>query len=300
LGFHAVALARLGRLPAAEAAATQVIDLAEADPTVGLDDLPARLALGITALAAGRFDDAAVHLRLVDQAKRDAGIREPRFCAHASDLIEALIGTGNGDEATEVLRRLEADAATSAGQWSLAAAARCRALVLAASGELGPALAAADESVSLLDGLPMPVERARSVFVLGQIRRRRKEKRLAREALTDALHTFEAANASTWADRARAELARIPQRQPAPGPGAVAGPAAAAGLTSTEETIARLAVEGLTNREIADRVFVSSKTVEVNLTRIYRKLGVRSRAGLANRLAGGLASQSAGERRPET
>ena len=76
-----------------------------------------------------------------------------------------------------------------------------------------------------------------------------------------------------WADRARAELARIPHR------------VAATGLTPTEERIARLAVTGLTNREIADRTFLSPKTVEVNLTRIYRKLGVRSRAVLASRLA---------------
>jgi DNA-binding CsgD family transcriptional regulator len=57
------------------------------------------------------------------------------------------------------------------------------------------------------------------------------------------------------------------------------------GLTPTEKRIARLAAEGLTNREIADRIFLSPKTVEVNVTRIYRKLGVRSRALLASRFA---------------
>ena len=76
-----------------------------------------------------------------------------------------------------------------------------------------------------------------------------------------------------WAHRAQAELARVSQRL------------AATELTPTEERIARLAAEGLTNREIADRIFLSSKTVEVNLTRIYRKLGVRSRALLASRFA---------------
>ena len=58
-----------------------------------------------------------------------------------------------------------------------------------------------------------------------------------------------------------------------------------AGLTPTEETIARLAGAGLTNRDIADRMFLSPKTVEASLTRIYRKVGVRSRAGLASRFA---------------
>ena len=274
VGFQGVALAMLGRLDEAESAATSVLGMADADPTVGLDQAPARLALGIVAMSRGRFDDAATHLRILDAVKRDAGIREPRVCAHASDLIEALLGTAELTEATAVLTRFEAEAATSEGQWSLAAAARCRALVLAAHGRLDEALAAAERSLLFFEGLPMPFERARTLFVIGQLHRRRREKRLARQAMTEALATFERLETPVWAERARAELARIPQRRGRP-----------PGLTPTEETIARLAVEGLTNREIADRAFLSPKTVEVNLTRIYRKLGVRSRAALASRFA---------------
>jgi DNA-binding CsgD family transcriptional regulator len=274
VGFHGVALAMLGRLDEAEDAATRVLGMAEADPGVGLDEAPARLALGITAIARGRFEDAAANLRLLDHAKREAGICEPRLCAHASELIEALIGAGALAEATEVLTRFENEAETSDGQWSRAAAARCRALVLSAQGgDLNEALAAAQRSQSLMDGLPMPFERARTAFALGQIHRRRKEKGLARRVLHEALAAFEKLGTPVWAERARAELARIPTRQ------------AATGLTPTEERIARLAIEGLTNREIADRTFLSPKTVEVNLTRVYRKLGVRSRAVLASRLA---------------
>jgi DNA-binding CsgD family transcriptional regulator len=272
VGFHAVALAMLGRLQDAEDAAAPVVGMAEADPNVSLDEAPARLALGIVANARDRFTEAAAHLRLLDQAKCEAGIREPRICAHASELIDALIGTGALAEATEVLTRFEDEAETSDGQWSRAAAARCRAVVLGAQGDLEGALAAAEHALALIEGLPMPFERARTVFVLGQIRRRRKEKGLARDALQEALTAFEELDARVWADRARAELARIPLRRTAPG------------LTPTEERIARLAVEGLTNREIAARMFLSPKTVEVNLTRVYRKLGVRSRAVLASRL----------------
>jgi DNA-binding NarL/FixJ family response regulator len=175
-------------------------------------------------------------------------------------------------EAAEVLTRFEDEASTSNGQWSRAAAARCRALLLAAHGDLNEALAAVERSLSSIEGLPMPFERARTVFTLGQIRRRRTEKGLARQALHEALTVFEELGAQIWADRARAELARIPLRR------------TATGLTPTEERIARLAVEGLTNREIADHTFLSPKTVEVNLTRVYRKLGVRSRTLLASRL----------------
>ena len=129
-------------------------------------------------------------------------------------------------------------------------------------------------SLRLCEGLPMPFERARTLFVTGQIHRRRREKRLARQALSGALDAFTDLRTPVWVTRARAELARVPQRQ------------APTGLTPTEEAIARLAAEGLTNREIADRVFLSPKTVEVNLTRVYRKLGVRSRTALAGRFAG--------------
>jgi DNA-binding CsgD family transcriptional regulator len=274
VGFHAVALAMLGHLDAADAAATEVTRTAAADPSIGLDESPALLALGLTAMARGRFDDALVPLRRLEQIKRSAGIREPRICAHASELIEALVTSGHPDEAAEVLARFEDEARTSQGEWSLAASARCRALLLAAGGDVDGALAAVERSLSLLDGLPMPFERARTLYVLGQLRRRRKEKRLAREALDEALAAFVRLDTPVWADRARAELARVPLRQ------------AATGLTPTEETIARLVGAGLSNRDIADRTFLSPKTVEANLTRIFRKVGVRSRAGLASRFAG--------------
>jgi DNA-binding CsgD family transcriptional regulator len=273
VGFHAVALALLGKIDEAEAVAAQVIEMAETDPAVGLDEAPARLALGITALARARFNDAVLHLRYLDRLKQRAGIREPRVCAHVSDLIEALLGAGELQEAAEVLARFEEEAVASGSLWSLAAAARSRALLLGASGRMDEALEAAQRSLALFEGLPMRFERSRTVFALGQIRRRRKEKQLAREALNEALTTFENLQTPVWADRARAELARIPQQR------------GSEGLSPTEETIARLAAEGLTNREIADRTFLSPKTVEVNLTRIYRKLGVRSRAVLAGRFA---------------
>lgn len=85
---------------------------------------------------------------------------------------------------------------------------------------------------------------------------------------------FEELATPIWAAHARAELARIPERGSGPE------------LTPNEERIARLAADGLTNKEIAARTFLSPKTVEVNLTRVYRKLGVRSRTALAGRVAG--------------
>jgi DNA-binding CsgD family transcriptional regulator len=101
---------------------------------------------------------------------------------------------------------------------------------------------------------------------------------------------FEALGTPDWVRRTLAELERLPGTSVRPGIAASAGnprlPGLVdAGLTPTEETVASLAAQGLTNREIADRTFLSPKTVEVHLTRVYRKLGVRSRAMLASRFA---------------
>jgi DNA-binding CsgD family transcriptional regulator len=272
VGFHAVSLVRLGSVEEAEATAAQVLDPDAAQRPVGLDGAPARLALGLAALSRGDLGQAVTHLRSLDELKRRAGIREPRLCAHAADLVEALVAAGELGEAADVLARLDDEATTSAGRCSQAVAARCQAMLLAAHGELDGAVGSAERSLHLFDDLPMPFERSRTLLLLGQLRRRRREKRLAREALEGALRTFEDLQAPVWAERARSELARLP------------GGRSAGGLTPTEERVARLAAEGLTNREIAERTFLSLKTVEVNLTRVYRKLGVR-RAALAHRLA---------------
>jgi DNA-binding CsgD family transcriptional regulator len=115
----------------------------------------------------------------------------------------------------------------------------------------------------------MPFERARTLLLLGQLQRRRRRKEPAAVALGDALRTFERLGAQLWAARARAELARVTTVASA---GAV--------LTPTERRVAELAATGMTNREVAGDLFISPKTVEANLARIYRKLGIRSRAEL--------------------
>ena len=142
-----------------------------------------------------------------------------------------------------------------------------------ACGDLDRALAALEEALDHHDGLEMPLERGRTLLALGQLLRRRKERRKARAALQESLALFEDAGAPHWAERARAELRRVPVRR------------APADLTATEETIAQLAAEGLTNRAIAERIFVSPKTVESNLGRVYRKLGIHSRAELGRAMA---------------
>jgi DNA-binding CsgD family transcriptional regulator len=121
----------------------------------------------------------------------------------------------------------------------------------------------------------MPFELGRTRLLLGQLLRRRNERRAAREELDSARSIFTELGTRVWAARAADELKRIPIRRKA-----------SEGLTPTELQVARLAAAGRTNREVAQALFLSPKTVEANLSRIYRKLGIRSRAELGARMAG--------------
>ena len=122
----------------------------------------------------------------------------------------------------------------------------------------------------------MPFERARTLLAKGQVHRRRKEKRLADGALHEALAIFETLGTPLWADRAKAELARVGLRPRAP-----------SDLTETERRVAELAATGLSSRQIAERAFLAPKTVGNVLGRVYEKLGIHSRAELGARMGEG-------------
>ena len=154
--------------------------------------------------------------------------------------------------------------------WALATAGRCRGLLLATRGDLDAALDALEGSLEQHERALQPFELGRTLLVKGGIQRRAKQKRVATATITQALEIFEELGARLWAERARAEMARV-----AGGVGATAGE-----LSPTERRVAQLVVEGGTNREIADALFISVKTVEANISRIFGKLGVRSRTEL--------------------
>ena len=118
--------------------------------------------------------------------------------------------------------------------------------------------------------MPVPLELGRTLLVHGQILRRRKQKSEARAVLERARSIFAEAGASLWLARAQAELARIGGRAPSP-----------RDLTASERTIAEMVAAGATNREAAGQLFLSVSTVEETLSRVYRKLGVRSRTEMA-------------------
>ena len=190
--------------------------------------------------------------------------------------IEALIATGRADDAEPMIEQLEHDGGRLDRPWLLATGARGRAMWLAAKGELDEAARALGDALAQHDRLPMPFERARTLLVLGHVQRRQRLKQASADTFAEALREFERIGAALWADRARDQLgqtkAAAPQKPT---------------LTATERRIAELATSGMTNRDVAATLYVSLKTVEANLTQIYRKLGIRSRAQLAAMLAAG-------------
>jgi DNA-binding NarL/FixJ family response regulator len=151
----------------------------------------------------------------------------------------------------------------------LAIGARCRGMWLSAQGDVEAATRKALEAIAEHDRLPMPFERARTQLLLGQLQRRQRQKESTRATLREALQAFEAMGASLWARRAAAELAR-----------AEAPPTRDLTLTPSERRVAELAASGMTNKDVATALFISPKTVEANLARIYRKLGIKTRAEL--------------------
>jgi DNA-binding NarL/FixJ family response regulator len=120
----------------------------------------------------------------------------------------------------------------------------------------------------------MPFELARTRLLVGQLQRRLRQREAASRTLREALDAFEILGTPLWADRVRAELNRA------------SGIRTQAELTASERRVAELAATGITNREMAAALFISPKTVEANLSRIYRKLNIRSRAELG-RIMGG-------------
>ena len=271
-GHFAVGLveAHLGRADAARLEALEGLRVAEAAGEILLL-IPNLAVLGFLELSLGRPAEADAFLSRALELERAMGVREPAYFRVVPDEVEALVALGRLDEAEALLAPFDEAGRSLDRAWAMATGARCRALVLAARGDLAGASAAADEAVRHHDRLPLPFELGRTLLVRGAVQRRDKRKREARDTLTKALEVFDGLGAALWSERTRAELARIGGRA-----------ASSLTLTPTEARVAELVAAGGTNREVADALFVSVHTVEANLKRIYRKLGIRSRTELAS------------------
>jgi len=189
------------------------------------------------------------------------------------DAVEALVGLSRFDEAEPFVAALERNGRRLDRAWMLAVGARCRAMLLAAQGDLEAAMAAAQTAMDEHGRLPMPFERARSQLLLGQLQRRQRHRDAASANVGAALAAFDDLGTPLWSAKAHASLGRSE---------VTAGPAKL--LTTAERRVAELAASGMTNRDVAAALFISPKTVEVHLTHIYRKLDVHTRTELVHRL----------------
>jgi DNA-binding CsgD family transcriptional regulator len=232
-------------------------------------EIQARSALGFLELSLG--EHAACHAWLDPLVGRteEMGLAEPGAFPFVPDEVEALVGLGELEAATRLTDRLEEQGRNLDRPLALATAARCYGLIAGARRDLTEAQDHLQRAVGLHRAVPQPVELGRTLLIKGEVERRAKRKRDARTSLGQALAIFEELGARLWAERARGELDRV---------GALL--VGSAVLTSTEQRVAELAAKGRTNRQIADELFVSVKTVEANISRVLHKLGVRSRRDL--------------------
>jgi DNA-binding CsgD family transcriptional regulator len=228
--------------------------------------------LGFLALMEGRPGEALDRFEPELDRMRADGLFEPARLE--TDLIEALVLLGRLDDAEESLSSFLERGRRVGRQWALAGGERCRGVLLAAQGRIDEAAEALEQAVQLSEKLGHTLELGRALLAQGIVARRAKRKREAGEALAHALEVFERAGMTLFADRVQAERARIGLRPHAPSE-----------LTETEQRVAELAAAGRRNGEIAVELFMSVRAVEANLTRAYRKLGIRSRSELASRLA---------------
>ena len=268
----AIIAAHRGRIDEARARSQRAVARAEAEG-IGIGQSGHSWVLGFIELSLGDANAALVHLRRSYEL-RNAFMLEPAQRLELGDLLEALIAVGKLDESDDILATWEARADALDRAWALAILARCRALLLAARGDLEGAFASFERALAEHARSTDPFHHARTLLALGRTQRRAKKRGPARTTLEDVLARFERLGAPLWAEQTRGELARIGGRAPSRDE-----------LTEAERRIARLVADGRTNREVAAALFLTVHSVETALTRVYRKLGVRSRAELARLLA---------------
>lgn len=237
---------------------------------VGLHAGVAAYAPAMLELCLGRYPSAHDRFRAIAMAKPGAG--HPTVTSRTMpDRIEAAVGAGDQAGARAALSAYERSSKHAATSESRALLARCRGLV-ESSEPRELADSAFDEALRLHTN---PFEAARTALLLGERLRRAQRPGQARAHLRMAWEVFERAGARPWARRAQAELRATGESDGAPPPGVLDA------LTPQELRIAGLVADGLSSKQIAARLFLSPRTVEYHLYKIYPKLGIGSRTDLA-------------------
>ncbi|HEU0236606.1 MAG TPA: AAA family ATPase [Candidatus Limnocylindrales bacterium] len=267
----------LGNLDAARRLVDEAMAAARAaDETTHL--FGTYVVLALIELFAGHDAAAADAYASARRIAQDTGLRHATVLRVLLAEAEAAASSGRAEQADSALAAFDDASGGSPPTWCVELLHRARAAVHAADGRLREA--DLELSAALSIEASAPFDRARTLLAAGTLARRLREHNRARMELERALAAFTALGVPAWVERTRLELGRIPGRRAARGDE----------LTEAESRIAELVAAGRSNKEVAAALFLSVKTVEVTLTRVYGKVGVRSRAELAHRL-GAVAKQ---------
>lgn len=241
------------------------------DPPSGGDHI--EYALALIDLGQGRWADA---LTRFDE------IHDPVLAVTSlPDRIEAAVHDRRTDDARVALETLESWSSDHGTPWEHSRVAVARAMMA-----VGEEATAHFEEALRLTADARPFHRARVQLLYGEHLRRERHRADARKHLRAAVETFELLGADPWAERARTELNATGQ------PAAEREPESAFGLTPQERQVARLVAEGLTNKEVAVKLYLSPRTIDAHLRSVFPKLGINSRREL-RRLSLGLREQPA-------
>jgi DNA-binding CsgD family transcriptional regulator len=241
--------------------------------------------LGQAKLRAGDARGGVETLRRIRAHESAQGVVEPSMMRWHGDLASGLVAIGELEEAEATIHGARAAIAHRTHNAGVTAQLnRAEALLQTERGNVDAAVDLLGAAIRRFELLGQPIEQGHTLLVLGQVERRRRRYAAARSAVTEALSIFTRIGAKPWIEQANRTLSRVdgtgdvrPQRREV-------SQSPLAALTGTEARIAAMVREGASNREIATRMFLSVKTVEATLTRIYRKLGVRSRTQLSSKL----------------
>ena len=268
----AAVLSRRGDAAAARAVVEENLSHSELtrDPLVHAGWLQTAAGVELTA------GDAAAAHRHASEAERTLtaiGVVEPLLIDTAADHAEALVSLGDRDGAADLLAGLERRSAVIPRAAHAASIARIRALLAATPGEMEAALASTTPALEA-DGGWTAYDRLRTLYARATLQRRRRDRRGAAASLEAALEIAERLGATPMRERVADELGRLGRRR-----------AGTLELTPTELQVAELIATGCKNRQVAARLYMSPKTVEAHLARIYGKLGISSRAELGSAMA---------------
>ncbi|MFJ4966365.1 AAA family ATPase [Streptomyces sp. NPDC088729] len=228
-------------------------------------------ALGRVQLVTGDVGHALETLRRVQAGERAQSAVDPSMLRWHEELAEALLVNDAPEEAAALIEDVRGVAERLGRTTVLLGCDRVHALYLASGGLFEEAAELLTRTAEHYAAAGLPLEHGRALIALARVERRRRRRSAAQNALQTAAALFEQAGAAPWLGLAT----ETPTEPTGPRGGALSS------LTEAEQRLALMVGQGASNQEAAAKLYLSVKTVEARLTRIYQKLDVRSRAQLA-------------------